>query len=142
VFSTMQKNIFDAAMTRRMLAKAIETQASLEDMCTKLEASEKKEEERERMEKEEQEGSREAKKIIDEKMERSARWFEIKTRARQARNAALAAKEKAAEKKDPPVFADWWGSPVYISEDELVIKGVKGWSTQAVRALLVRAIGT
>ena len=40
------------------------------------------------------------------------------------------------------MFADWWGSPVYISEDELVIKGVKGWSMQSVKALLTGAIGT
>jgi hypothetical protein len=117
-------------------------------MCIKMEAKEKQEKERERKEKEEQEGAREAalalekSKTTEEKMKKASHWFGVKVRARKALTASLAA--KAAEKKDPPENqnAKWWGDPVPISENELMIKGIKGWSMQSIKALVVEAIGT
>jgi hypothetical protein len=63
--------------------------------------------------------------------------FEAKVRAKRA----LSAKE--AERKEPPWRESykWWEDPNLLSECELMMKGVKGWSSKSIESLVGKTIG-
>ena len=138
---------FEAAMTRQMLKAAIKDHDNLEDMCRKLEATEKKEKELEKKEEEEKELAREAAaalekdKTIKGKMERAAHWFNVTRRAKKALTELEASKTTA--KKEPPEVQNskWWGEPPAFSENEIMLKGIKGWATSEIESLVASVIG-